>query len=224
MKKTIQFKHNSKATVVQFDSLEEVAMHSLPFLREKTVGLSGGSTFNKLFPLWVHRSPDCRHTSFFPVDERIVPFESQDSNWGTAYRLFFKPLGKLAERSHFASSATVYRDLLGRFFGSQDPVFDVIFLGVGSDGHTASLFPHQPYLSDYDSMVLQTKSPIAPQDRITLAPKVLVNARKLIVIVTGERKKNVVSGIFQKNTTLPIVRILSERSDSTLFIDRELMP
>ncbi|MFW6254405.1 MAG: 6-phosphogluconolactonase [Chitinivibrionales bacterium] len=224
MQTTIQFKHNANATVYPFDSLDELAARTAHHLHNKTVGLSGGSTFRHLFPLWIYNHPDCRQTAFFPVDERMVPFEDHRSNWGTAYRLFFKPLGKQAEKSHFASSVKIYKQILDSFFETRPPVFDVIFLGVGGDGHTASLFPNQPYLSDRSSTVLQTRSPVAPFDRITLAPRVLIAARKLITIVGGAEKKDIVKGIFQKNGSLPIVRILSEHPASLLYVDKQIMP
>jgi len=103
------------------------------------------------------------------------------------------------------------------------PVFDVIFLGVGDDGHTASLFPGQPYLDDLTSVVLGTTSPKPPFKRITLGMAPLIAAKRLLVIVAGAEKRNIVARIFGKDQSIPIVNVLSQRKDSTVFMEKFLL-
>lgn len=205
-----------------FGSLESVAKATLPYLTHGSVGLSGGTTITALFPLWLHLKPDCSSTSFFPVDERIVPFEDTRSNWGNACRLFLNHIGKSSDKAHAALSADQYSTLLQRNFTTKPPVFDVIFLGMGKDGHTASLFPEKQYEIDPEIYVLETLSPVPPPHRISLSPAVLAAAKKLIIIIAGEDKAAATAGIFKKNKALPIVQVVSQRRDSIIYIEQQI--
>lgn len=219
----ILFNTNSYASVRYFDSYEQCARDTIPYSTSGTVALSGGSTYEHLFDAWRDLSPDLSGASFFPVDERAVPFDDPQSNWGLACRQFLVPLGKDSDREHFSASLEEYTAILARQFPTGVIIFDTIFLGVGEDGHTASLFPDQTYLNDHDSILLQTKSPVPPVDRITLAPKVLLAAEKVITVITGANKKRIVQEILQLNENLPIVKILSQRAESELYIDKKLI-
>ena len=210
-------------TVVSFHSFEELARLTLPYLSKGNIALSGGSTYGRLFSLWAGLSPDCRNTTFFPVDERIVPFDDPQSNWGIAYGKFLSLAGRSKDKDNFATSADSYRALLKMRFSIDIPVFDVVFLGVGDDGHTASLFPGEPYLDDLHSVVLETKSPKPPFQRVTLAMAPLIAAETLIVIITGKEKKPIVAKILAKDETLPISKVLSRRKTSLLFIEDALL-
>jgi 6-phosphogluconolactonase len=220
---SVRFNDHSKASVRYFDTLAHCASDTVGYLTHGAVALSGGATYAGLFGLWRALSPDISGASFFPVDERMVPFEDSRSNWGTAYREFLLPLGNDADKARFASSVERYTEILRHNFMGNEIIFDAVFLGVGSDGHTASLFPDGAYLDDTTSILLQTKSPAPPYDRITLAPKVLTAAKNVITIVTGENKKNIVRELLAKNKNLPIVKVLSQRADSELYIERNLV-
>ncbi|MBD3319627.1 MAG: hypothetical protein GF350_00865, partial [Chitinivibrionales bacterium] len=185
---------DSLLSVEYFDSLDKIASRTCPLLQKGAIALSGGTTYTQLFPLWLAFCRSFPDASFFPVDDRVVPFEDPRSNWGTAYRHFLKPAGKESDKAHFASSEQQYRDILYTCFGSTAPVFDVIFLGVGDDGHTASLFPGSAYLNDRSSLVLSTKSPKPPVERITLAPGVIKNARHVVAVLWSSKKKKVWNG------------------------------
>lgn len=88
------------------------------------------------------------------------------------------------------------------------PEFDCIFLGMGGDGHCASLFPNHPLLKSVDSCVdFLSDSPKDPSFRITLTLPVLCNSRNIIFLVTGESKQNAVSEIF-KNSKSKIEQVL----------------
>jgi 6-phosphogluconolactonase len=167
--------------------------------------------------------PDCSSAEFFPVDERKTPFEDDASNWGTATRLFLEPVGRAIDQRNHAVDAKTYEKILHERFGSREIVFDTIFLGVGADGHTASLFPGCTCLNDRDSIVLETESPKPPTGRVTLAPRPLLAARKLIVIVAGESKQEAARGILEKDQRLPVVRILSARPESDVYIGASLL-
>jgi 6-phosphogluconolactonase len=101
-------------------------------------------------------------------------------------------------------------------------VFDTIFLGVGDDGHTASLFPGSPALSDTTSLVLHTRSPKPPHDRITLGLRPLLCARHLVVIVAGQTKAPIMERIRRGDDSLPIVTVLAGRHESELYFEAGL--
>lgn len=215
---------NSRVKVIPFDSLRDAAKLTLAFLQKNTVALSGGTTYASLYPLWLALKPSCRFTRFYPVDERKAPFESPESNWGTASRAFLNPLGHHVDSSNVALDAEQYRRKLQKDFGTGLPVFDTVFLGVGNDGHTASLFPKSPALRDKYSLVLDTESPKPPAHRITMGLSILSAARSLVTIVSGEGKKEIGQRIFKNDMTLPIVRVLASREESFLFVQRSILP
>jgi 6-phosphogluconolactonase len=205
-----------------FPSLEECAEKTVHYLSSGHIALSGGSTYAALFPLWAALRPALGQSSFFPVDERRVPLNDPSSNWRMVSELFLDPLGKHDNRSHHVTSAREYQSLLSKHFATMPPVFDVIFLGVGTDGHTASLFPGGGYLDNRDSVVLETDSSLPPVRRITLAPGVIACAKKVIVIIAGKSKSEIVSSIFNSDMNLPILRVLSQCRDAELYFDDDL--
>lgn len=209
--------------VVEYSNLRELAELTVSQLREGRIALSGGSTYGQLFPIWAELNPDCRDASFFPVDERIVPIDDPQSNWGVAVNKFLNPVGKSEDAANFAASPQQYGELLEQRFGNSPIVFDRIFLGVGGDGHVASLFPGGEYWEGDNPPVIGTTSPIAPFPRISLSPQVLETATKLVVILHGESKRWAMEQLNLGNESLPITKILNRRDSSTLYIESALL-
>ena len=220
----LQFNANAFVEIITFKNYSSLAKATVHFIQKGFVALSGGITYSRLFPFWAALKPDCAHASFFPVDERMVPFDDPESNWGNTYRNLLISINKEADRSNFAQSAAQYFSILKSKFTSNFPIFDVIFLGVGDDGHTASLFPGQPYLEDTMSVVLETISPKPPFSRITLGLGPIISGKKVIVILSGKEKAAIAKKIFQKDLELPIVKVLSQRKSSTMFVEESIMP
>ena len=212
----------STVTIESFSTLAQCARQTVSYLEKKFVGFSGGTTYASLYPYWQALHPDVAHTVFLPVDERAVPITDPQSNWGTANKLFFHPLGIDKNIQNFASDARSYIRLLSGYFCNRSPVFDTIFLGVGSDGHVASLFPGNTYLNDLDSIVLETTSPLPPPGRTTLAFKPLIAAKNLVIIVATPDKKEILKRVWKNDTTLPIVQVLNKREKSILFLEESL--
>jgi len=117
-------------------------------------------------------------------------------------------------------AATGYERLLRSIFHGPMPQFDLVFLGVGADGHTASLFPGGQYLNDNQSWVLQTSSPAPPKDRITLGMGAICAARQVVIIVTGEEKRPVVQRMLTGDEVMPIVKVLRHPVKKLLFLDQ----
>ncbi|MBD3239401.1 MAG: hypothetical protein GF331_02360 [Chitinivibrionales bacterium] len=220
--RTIRLAQDSTARVEAFEQLDAVAEQTAELIRNGVIGLSGGSTYRSLFPLWAARRPDCSAARFFPVDERLVPFDDPASNWHMAYELLLQPLGREADKAHFPASAAMYTELLQRELGA-NPRFDTVFLGAGRDGHTASLFPGGAYLADDDSIALETQSPQPPVRRVTLGPGVLGHARRLIAVVSGAGKQDVATGLLRADTALPLVSVLARHPSPLVYLDAALI-
>lgn len=171
-----------------------VATYGDPF----TVGLTGGST-PKAFYRWALENDAISQAIIDRAvwcvsDERLVPLSDEESNFGNADRTFLTPLGVSEERKfpwpvsvdpH--SAAPAFEMKFHERFGA-DRAFDICFLGMGDDGHTASIFPQSPLLA------IESGSHFAPVDvpgigwRLSITPDGLAACGKIYVTVTGEKK------------------------------------
>ena len=163
-----------------------------------TLCLTGGST-----PVPAYRrlagaeGVDWDRVHVFWGDERSVPPDHDESNYGMALRTLLRPAGVPDSNVHrmpgecpAPEGATVYEQALEQFFGN-DLTFDVLHLGMGDDGHTASLFPGSPALDERDRRVVATQSPpsSAVRDRLSLTFPTLARARLCLVAAAGEAKR-----------------------------------
>ncbi|MES0362925.1 MAG: 6-phosphogluconolactonase, partial [Desulfobacteria bacterium] len=176
--------------IVRAKNIEEIGVETVRIIEalspDATVAVSGGTTYRKILQVWREGLGPTR-VKLFPVDERMVPLESPDSNWGMIQQRLLEPLdwpqSKRCFLKNVAEDAAIgYERLLRSMFHGPMPQFDLVFLGVGTDGHTASLFPGGQYLNDNQSWVLQTSSLAPPKDRITLGMGTICAACKVVII------------------------------------------
>lgn len=175
-----------------------------------SVALSGGSTPELLFSVLgdhFSKSAPWEFVNFFWGDERCVPPVSPDSNFGMAFRLLFKkikiPKGNIHRvygEHDPALEVLRYSDLISGHLNTRDgfPVFDLVLLGLGEDGHTASIFPGRPELFQSDKICEVTLHPLSHQKRITITGGVINNAENVRFLVTGSNKAEVVKKIIGK--------------------------
>jgi 6-phosphogluconolactonase len=198
-----------------------------------TVALSGGRTPRPLYELlaaeYRDRVPWAAVHVFF-ADERCVPADDPASNYGMvrAALLAHVPVApahvrRIAGERAPAEAASAYDARLREEFGvGGRPAFDVALLGVGADGHTASLFPGDPALAERDRLAVAVEGPpqLAPRERVSLTLPVLNRAREVLLLVAGADKHAVVEQILAGDIELPAARVRgSERT--TWLLDRQ---
>jgi len=157
-------------------------------LRPRFVALAGGSTPRRLYERLAACDFPWSETEVFFGDERCVPPDHPDSNYRMAHEAL---LSRVQARVHRmpgeTCDASAYEEDLARVFGPGLPEFDLVLLGLGVDGHTASLFPGDPALDVTDRHVVRVQRPDHP--RLTLTLPVLSAAKVVMFLVSGESKR-----------------------------------
>jgi 6-phosphogluconolactonase len=180
------------------------------------IALSGGHTPEKMYSLWAgteqyrNKTPwDSVH--LFWSDERFVPANDPRSNYRMARETLISHIPIPAQNVHPMPTnlpspeecARAYETELLEFFGSEPPAFDVQLLGLGTEGHTASLFPGSPALDEKVRWVAAVRVPAEPPQRITLTPAVLNQGRNTFFLAAGENKREILSAIREEPSGHP---------------------
>ena len=167
-------------------------------------------------------------THFFWADERCVPPADPESNFLTASRELFVPLRIPEERIHrirgesppetaAAQAEEEVRGLLARPAGSL-PILDLVFLGMGEDGHIASLFPGGRELPS-KAVYAAVRGPKPPPDRITLTYAALAAAREVWVLASGPGKEGALAESLKPAGATPLARLIQARQRTSIFTD-----
>lgn len=162
----------------------------------------------------------------FFADERDVPPDDARSNYRLVHDTLVSrvpmPAGQVhrmeANRPDLGAAATEYAQLLESECG-RPPRLDVILLGLGTDGHTASLFPGSPALDVADAWVARSRAPQPPFDRLTLTLPVLDRAAHVGFIVTGASKAAALRAV--SDGSVPAARVKPHRGEVVWFIDED---
>ncbi|MEO8664349.1 MAG: 6-phosphogluconolactonase, partial [Ignavibacteria bacterium] len=200
------------------------------------VALSGGSTPKILFTVLAveyKNKINWDKVNFYWVDERCVPPDDDQSNFGMTNGSLLKTITIPEKNIHRiigendpGKEAERYSDLLKKNIQVKNnfPEFDLILLGIGEDGHTASIFPDQMQLlhsGKYCAVAIQPKT---GQQRITLTGKVINNAERIYFTATGKGKSEVVGKILNKKNNYleyPASHIQPGRGVLKWFLDKE---
>lgn len=226
------FEALSRAATELFVSLSQDAVSSG---KRFTVALSGGSTPRRFFSL-LSSSPyqekiQWSSTHFFWADERCVPKEAPESNYHLAQSEFLSNVPVPEENIHRImgennpeQAAREYEDCLRKFFANHPiPVFDLIVLGVGADGHTASLFPGSVVIREQMRLAVPVYAASPKPSRVTLTLPVLNNAACVLFLASWRTKAAVLHEILEdgnpKRYPAGLVRPVHGRL--TWLIDRE---
>lgn len=174
------------------------------------LALSGGTTPRSVYLRLAQEREDFARWQFCFGDERCVPPEHPDSNYGMVREALLAraaiPPGNVhripAEREP-AAAAAAYREELRRAVPEQPPRFDLLLLGMGADGHTASLFPGSAALEERERSVVENWVPGLQAWRITLTLPVLNAARAALFLVSGAAKAEALRAVLQPDRALP---------------------
>jgi 6-phosphogluconolactonase len=178
-------------------------------LGARFLALAGGSTPRRLYERLAVCDLPWWETEVFFGDERCVPPDHPDSNYRMAHEAL---LSRVQARVHRmlgeTCDAPAYEEELTRVFGPGLPEFDLVLLGLGVDGHTASLFPGDPALDVTDRRVVRVERPDHP--RLTLTLPVLSAARAAMFLVSGESKREPLRRLLT-GADIPAARVKARR-------------
>ena len=215
------------------DAVEAAAAGGQPF----HVALPGGRVAGR-FMAAAQAMAAARGTSWDRVqfhwgDERCVPPEHPESNYRLAQTALLDPAGIPAGRRHRLrgelppdEAAHLAEAELARVTGtpaSGVPVLDLVFLGMGEDGHVASLFPGAPEsVTNSDRWVLPVVGPKPPPQRLSLAFRVLAAAKEVWVLASGAGKEEALAQSLRPGGTTPLAHLISLRERTSLLTDLPL--
>jgi 6-phosphogluconolactonase len=184
---------------------ESIAMHG-----RFTIALSGGTTPKRLYALLgdepYRGQIDWTRVEIFWSDERCVPPDSADSNYLLAQQVLLSKIPAAASQIHRMpadegdrdAASEAYTEEMRRVFATDGiPNFDLIQLGMGPEGHTASLFPHQASLHEQQRLVMPVIVPKPPPPRLTFTPLILNAARHVLFLITGSEKADAIQAVLE---------------------------
>lgn len=195
------------------------------------MAFSGGTTPALMFDLWANEYKDAtpwERLKLFFVDERCVPPENSESNFGMMRSLLlglvpmsYAHIYRIKGEDNFRKEAVRYSKLVMKEVPIANglPMFDVVLLGAGSDGHTSSIFPGQEELLSTDDIYVANVNPNNGQKRVALTGLPILNARHVIFHITGRSKSQVVWDICNSGDTGPAAYIAHHAQDVALFMD-----
>lgn len=192
-----------------------------------TLVLTGGSTPAPIYELFRSSIVDWSRVEIFWSDERDVAADHPDSNYGMARRALLDAVAVDEHRVHRMrgeldphEAARMYEEELRRAVaGEPTPRLDLVLLGLGDDGHTASLFPGASW--DESRLVDAADVPKLRAKRITMTPRLLNAARAVVFLVTGISKAEAVASVLEDGrSAAPARRIAPEHGTVTWMLDR----
>lgn len=221
-------------------ALDELLLIMSDSVKERgrfVISLAGGHTPAKLYRMWAQpekrgmRTP-WERVHLFWGDERYVPRDDPASNYRMARESLIAHVPIPAENVHPMptdapqpeKAAEAYETELRRFFGTGAPAFDLQLLGLGVEGHTASLFPGSPALEEKERWTAAVVAPAKPPQRLTLTLPVLNEARNTFFLVTGKDKRSIIASLRDQSTessrVYPAARV-QPNGPAVWFLDKE---
>lgn len=226
------FDHPDTAADFIVERWAEIAMESVMENDFFAVALSGGKTQAVLYDRLRLHGEDLpwEKTHVFEVDERFVPSDHAQSNYYLMKNRLFAwvPLEDdhvhpyITEGVTLKHCAEMYEKELERFISKKKRpyVFDLIMLGIGEDGHTASLFPFRDEVNEQKHLVIPVIAENSPHQRISLTLTVINNARNIIFFVIGKNKAKIVKEVLEdRDENLPAAQVRPRRGKIMYVLD-----
>ena len=174
-----------------------------------TFAVSGGRTPWEMFAELAHEDVPWESITIYQVDERMVPADDPDRNLG---HLMAALAGAPAKVEAMAVEAPDPDEAAAQYAALLPARFDVVHLGLGPDGHTASLVPDDAVLQVTDRLVAPTAGPYQGDRRMTLTYPALARARQLLWLVAGEEKVEPLAKLLTGDTSIPAGRVSADAS------------
>lgn len=216
---------NEYASRFLFEQLQQLELNNLGNIN---IALSGGTTPLPVLEILKTKKLNWSRFNFFMVDERVVSIDDDSSNFGNINKVFFDAIesncfSMMQNGISTSDSIAFYQQNISKTVPiSQNgfPQFDVILLGMGDDGHTASLFPNTEALLEQKEFVVLNKIPQFSAERITLTYPVILNAKEIIVLVKGETKLQIIKELYTREShSYPISKIIQNHENLKWIID-----
>ncbi|NDW10904.1 6-phosphogluconolactonase [Dysgonomonas sp. 520] len=232
-------------TIYIYEDVQKLAEDFTSFLRrelkkrrELNLSLSGGSTPKALFNYWADNCKtgiNWQKVRFYWGDERCVVPDDPMSNYGMTRDLLFSKVSAIDKNNIFRihgeneaeDEAKRYSEILDENLPKKNnfPVFDIMMLGLGDDGHTVSIFPDHINFWDSHSNCIVARHPESKMYRISLSGKVVNNAENIVFLVTGKNKAEIVRNIIQQRAEYkeiyPAARVIPNYGNLYWFLDKE---
>ena len=230
----------SSCEVVVFPSKESLAESAVTLIiatalnavakrGECHIALSGGGTPQPVYDLLAQeafaRQMPWANTHFYWGDERLVPPTEDGSNYKQFKEAVLDHVDVPADNVHRVLGESSKETAVIHYTRTLEyhvDRFDLVLLGMGSDGHTASLFPHSKIQPDEPVVAVTADYDGRPANRITLTPMILNTSRKLLFLVTGAKKAEMVAAVIQGEENLdllPAQRIQPDRGNLIWYLD-----
>jgi 6-phosphogluconolactonase len=215
-----------------FADPEELARGAAEYFvtrRPETVALSGGSTPKLMFEMLVGQSVPWDGIQFFWSDERHVPPDDPESNYRMANEALLSRVPVLAENVHrihgenpdAAEAAADYENTIIAVTKQLLPRLDLIFLGLGTDGHTASIFPGSEVLQETKRLVAAPYVEKFQSYRITMTLPLINNAATVVFLVSGAEKAEIVKSVFDGENNYPAQAVKPTHGELIWMLDKD---
>lgn len=221
MTQWIQFDQSHDVAKAAADTIEEHARHAIQLRGEFKLVLAGGTTPLACYQLLAQRELEWDKWKLFYGDERCLPLHDSERNHqmvaATGLTDRVKQHFIIPAENDASKAAAIYQTLIF----DQLP-FDLVLLGMGEDGHTASLFPGHPWVDlGPERLVIDVKdSPKPPPQRVSLTQYALQNCQQMLVMVTGASKREAVR-LWQSGDNLPIARV-ADCEQAVVYIEKSV--
>lgn len=167
------------------------------------IALSGGKTpeltYQTIAARYLHELRLWEDTHVFWTDERCVPRDSPQSNYRLARTAFLDQVPIPPGQVHPMFEEGRDPQEMADYYEAEFPLAaDLLLLGVGPDGHTASIFPNSPAITETKRRILVVEAPVEPRRRLTITPRVIANAMEVLVLVSGPDKAPALPQVFSE--------------------------